>query len=146
MAVIRHEPFGDPFERLMSMAASGNATPQGMPIDVYRSDDGSYHIEADLPGVDADSVEVTVEHGTLTVGAVRTPHYADASQVLSAERPHGSFTRRLTLGEGVDSDHLTASYVDGVLHVLIPASPKAKARRIEVTRGTAGHAAPGKGA
>jgi HSP20 family protein len=145
MAVIRHEPFRDPFERLMSMAASGARTPQGMPIDVYRSEDGTYHIEADLPGVDAGSLEVTVEHGTLTIGAARKPHYADTSQVLSAERPQGSFTRRLTLGDGVDADHLTANYSDGVLHVLIPASPKVKARRIEVTHGHAGHPAPGSG-
>ncbi len=134
MTVIRHEPFRDPFERLVSLAASGTRTPQAMPIDVYRSEDGNYHIEADLPGVDADSVEVTVEHGTLTIAAARKPHYSDSRQVLSAERPQGAFTRRLTLGEGVDADHLTAHYTDGVLHVLIPASPKAQPRRIEVTR------------
>lgn len=140
MAVIRHEPFRDPFERLVSLAASGTRTPQAMPIDVYRSEDGDYHVEADLPGVDAGSVEVTVEHGTLTIGAARKPHYADSKQVLSAERPQGSFTRRLTLGEGVDADHLTANYADGVLHVVIPASPKTQPRRIEVTHGQAGPA------
>jgi HSP20 family protein len=136
MAVIRHEPFRDPFERLMSLAASGTRAPLGMPMDVYRSEDGTYHIEADLPGVDAGSVEVTVEHGTLTIRAERTPHYA-SGQVLSAERPQGSFARQLTLGEGVDSDHLTADYADGVLHVLVPASPKVQPRRIQVTHGKA---------
>jgi len=145
MAVIRHEPFRDPFERLMSLAASGTPMPQSMPIDIYRSEDGGYHIEADLPGVDAGSVEVTVEQGTLVIGAVRKPHYADSSQVLSAERPQGSFTRRLTLGEGVDADHLTASYTDGVLHVLNPASTNAKALRIEVTHGQAKHTDQGSG-
>jgi len=132
MAVIRHEPFRDPFERMMSLAASGTRAPLGMPMDVYRSEDGNYHIEADLPGVDASSVEVTVEHGTLTIRAERAPHYATA-RVLSAERPQGSFSRQLTLGEGVDSDHLTADYADGVLHIVIPASPKVQPRRIEVT-------------
>jgi HSP20 family protein len=137
MAVIRHEPFRDPFERLLSLAASGTRAPLGMPMDVYRSEDGNYHIEADLPGVDAGSVEVTVEHGALTIRAERAPNYA-SSRVLSAERPQGSFTRQLTLGEGVDSDHLTADYVDGVLHVMIPASPKVQPRRIEVTHGQSG--------
>lgn len=51
-----------------------------------------------------------------------------------AERPQGSFTRRLSLGEGVDPDHLAAAYGNGVLRVTIPAAPKAQARRIEVTR------------
>jgi len=138
MAVIRHEPFRDPFDRLMSLAAGGARAPLAMPIDVYRSEDGTYHIEADLPGVDVGTVEVTVEHGTLTIRGERTPQYASA-QVLSAERPQGSFARQLTLGEGVDSDHLTADYADGVLHVLIPASPKVQPRRINVTHGQASH-------
>lgn len=88
MAVIKQGPFRDPFERLMSLAASGARAPQGMPIDVYRSEDGNYHIEADLPGVDAGSIVVTVEHGTLTIRAERAAHYASV-RVLSAERPQG---------------------------------------------------------
>jgi HSP20 family protein len=138
MSVIRYEPFRDPFERLISMAATGTRAPLGMPMDVYRAEDGSYHVEADLPGVDPDGVEVTVEHGTLTIHAERSPHYGDSEQVIVAERPQGSFTRQLTLGEGVDSENLTASYADGVLHVTIPASPKARARRVEITRAAGG--------
>jgi len=46
------------------MAATGTCAPLGMPMDVYRAGDGSYHVEADLPGVDPDSIEVTVEHST----------------------------------------------------------------------------------
>ncbi len=138
MSVLRFEPLRDPFERLISMAATGTRAPLGVPMDVYRAEDGSYHVEADLPGADPDSVEVTVEHGTLTIRAERTPHYGQSEQVIAAERPQGSFTRLLTLGEGVDSENLTAGYADGVLHVTIPASPKAQARRVEVTRGSGG--------
>lgn len=135
MAVIRHEPFRDPFDRLMAMAASGARAPLAMPIDVYRSGDGNYHVEADLPGIDPGSFEVTVEHGTLTIKAERASRHGEDGQILFAERPQGTFTRQLTLGEGVDSEQLTASYTDGVLHLLLPASPKAQARRIEVTHG-----------
>ena len=138
MSVIRYEPYRDPLERLISMAVTGTRAPLAMPMDVYRAEDGSYHIEADLPGVDPDGVEVTVEHGTLTIQAERTPHYGESEQVIVAERPQGSFTRQLTLGEGVDSENLTASYADGVLHVTIPASPKAQARRVEITRAAGG--------
>jgi hypothetical protein len=77
-------------------------------MDVYRAGDGSYHLEADLPGVDPDSVEVTVEHSTLTIRAERTPHYGESEQVIVAERPQASFTRQLSLGEGVGSENLTA--------------------------------------
>ena len=138
MAVIRFEPFRDPLERLLSMAATGTRAPLGMPMDVFRAGDGSYHVEADLPGVDPDSVEVTVEHSTLTIRAERTPHYGDSEQVIVAERPQGSFTRQLSLGEGVDPENLTASYADGVLHVTIPLSPKTQARRIEITHAPGG--------
>ena len=141
MSVIRFEPFRDPFrefDRLMSMAASGTRAPLGMPMDVYRGQDGGYHVEADLPGVDPDRVEVTVEHSVLTIQAERAPHYGEGDQVIAAERPQGSFTRQLSLGEGVDAARLTAGYADGVLHVTIPASPKAQARRVEITHAAGG--------
>jgi HSP20 family protein len=116
------------------MATTGTRAPLGMPMDIYRNEDGNYHVDADLPGVEPDTVEVTVEHGTVTIKADRAPGYGDSEQVIVAERPQGSFTRRLSLGEGVDSDHLTADYANGVLRLTIPAAPKAQARRIEVTQ------------
>jgi HSP20 family protein len=124
MSVTRFEPFRE-FDRLFSLAASGTRATLGMPMDVYRGEDG-YH------------VEVTVEHGVLTIQAERTPHYGDSGQVIVAERPQGSFARQLSLGEGVDSENLTAGYADGVLHVTIPASPKTQARRVEVTHAAGG--------
>jgi HSP20 family protein len=134
MSVIRFEPFRDPIrELLLSMAAGGTRAPLGMPLDVYRGEDGSYHVEADLPGVDPDSVEVTVERGALTINAERTPRYREGEQVIVAERPQGSFTRQLSLGEGVDSENLTAEYADGVLHMIIPASPQTQPRQVEIT-------------
>jgi HSP20 family protein len=78
------------------MAATGARAPLGMPMDVYRGEDGSSHVEADLPGADPDSIEVTVEHGVLTIQAERTPHYGASEQVIAAERPQGSFARQLS--------------------------------------------------
>ena len=136
MAVFRFEPYRDPLERLLSASAGRSRVPLGMPMDVYRAEDGSYHIEVDLPGVDSDSVEVTVEHSTLTIRAERTPRYSESDQVIVAERPYGSFTRQLALGEGVDSENLTAGYADGVLHLVIPLSPTVQPRRVEITHGS----------
>ena len=133
MAVLRFEPFRDPFDRLMSLAATGNRSPLGIPLDIYRTEDGSYHVETDLPGVDPKSIDVTIEHSTLTIKAERGPRYGNGAQVIVAERPQGSFSRQLSLGEGVDSEHLTADYAEGVLHLTIPASPKVQPRRIDVT-------------
>jgi HSP20 family protein len=141
MSVFRFEPFRDPareLDRLMSMAASGVPAPLGMPLDVYRGEEGSYHVVVDLPGVDPDSIEVTVDSGTLTIQAERTPPYRDSQQVIVAERSQGSFARQLSLGEGVDSQNLTADYADGVLHVTIPASERSQPRRVEITHATGG--------
>ena len=138
MSVLRFEPYRDPFrelDRLIAMAASGTRAPLGMPMDVYRVQDGSYHLEADLPGVDPDSIEVTVEHSTLTIRAERTPRYGESEQVIVAERPQGSFTRQLSLGEGVDSESLSASYADGVLQLTIPLSRKVETRRVKIAHG-----------
>ena len=139
MSVFRFEPFRDPareLDRLMSMAASGTRAPLAMPLDVYRGEDGSYHVEADLPGVDPDSIEVIVDSGALTIQAERTPTYLESQQVIVAERSQGSFARQLSLGEGVDSENLAADYADGVLHVTIPASPRSQPLKVEITLAT----------
>jgi HSP20 family protein len=138
MAVLRFEPFPDPLERLMSLAATGTRAPRAVPIDIYRSDDGAYHVDTDLPGVDAASIDVTVEQNTLTIKAERGPRYSESEQVIVAERPQGTFTRQFSLGEGLDCDHLTAAYSEGVLTLTIPASPKAQARRIDITHAPSG--------
>jgi len=143
MAVLRYEPFQDPFDRLMSLAATGNRSPLGMPLDIYRAEDGSYHVETDLPGVDPASIDVTVEHAVLTIRAERSPGYGEGAQVIVAERPQGTFSRQLALGEGVDAENLTADYAEGVLRVTIPASPKVQPRRISITHEPAsGRAVP----
>jgi HSP20 family protein len=146
MAVLRFEPFRDPFDRLMSLATTGNRSPLGMPLDIYRTKDGTYHVETDLPGVDPSSIDITLEHSNLTIKAERAPRYGEDAQVIVAERPQGSFSRLLTLGEGMDSEHLTADYADGVLHVTIPASPKVEPRRIDISHADTGsHAVSGGG-
>jgi HSP20 family protein len=77
----------------------------------------------------------------LTIKAERGPRYGDGAQVIVAERPQGSFSRQLSLGEGVDSEHLTADYAEGVLHVTIPASPKVQPRRINISHWAAARSA-----
>jgi HSP20 family protein len=73
---------------------------------------------------------VTVDSGAKTIQAERTSEYPESQQVIVAERSQGSFARQLSLGEGVDSENLTARYTDGVLHVTIPASPRSQPRKV----------------
>jgi HSP20 family protein len=134
MSVLRFDPFGDPFrqmDRLTNQLLSGTRTPMGMPMDVWQTDEG-FHVCLDLPGVDPDSVDITTERNVLTISAERRAEYQPGQNVLVAERPQGTFTRQLQLGETVDSENIRASYADGVLHLELPLTQAAQPRRIQV--------------
>ncbi len=134
MTVMRFDPFGDPFrqiDRLTSQMMSGTRTPMGMPMDVWQAEDG-FHVALDLPGVDPSTVDITSERNMLTIRAERRPEYEGAQNVLIAERPQGSFTRQLQLGDTLDTQNVSASYSDGVLHLAIPMAQSAQPRRIQV--------------
>ncbi|MDP9430466.1 MAG: Hsp20/alpha crystallin family protein [Actinomycetota bacterium] len=140
MSVTRFEPFGDPFrslDRLTSQLVSGRRTPMGMPMDVWQSDDG-YHVALDLPGINPDSVELTCERNVLTIRAERRAEYEEGHNVLLAERPQGSFTRQLQVGDALDTSKVAATYDNGVLTLAIPMAESAQPRRIQVQSGGGG--------
>ena len=98
----------------------------------YYTEDGTYTIRAELPGLDPEQdVEVTVKSGMLTIHAERRE---ETKQDRHSEFKYGSLTRSVTLPEGTDPDKITASYDKGILKVTIPVPGKAKpgARRIAV--------------
>jgi HSP20 family protein len=99
-----------------------------MPMDLYRSGD-HYVLHADLPGVDPDSVDVSVDGGILTVKAQRSERTEHDVQWLSCERFTGGFMRRLSLGADIDAEHIAATYQNGVLTVTLPVAARAKPRR-----------------
>ncbi|PXW30573.1 UNVERIFIED_CONTAM: HSP20 family protein [Williamsia faeni] len=101
-------------------------------MDLYKVDD-HYVLTADLPGVDPGSIDVSVDNGTLTLSAQRSTRSDDSVEWLSSERFYGSYRRQLTLGEGIDSAGISASYENGVLSVTIPMAERAKPRRISIS-------------
>ena len=134
MSVLRFDPFGDPLrqmDRLTNQLLSGTRTPIGMPMDVWQAEDG-FHVALDLPGVDPSSVDITTERHVLTIRGERRAEFAEGHNVLVAERPQGSFTRQLQLGENVDVENVQATYTDGVLRLTLPLSQAAQPRRVEV--------------
>jgi HSP20 family protein len=140
MSVLRFDPFGDPFrqmDRLTNQLLSGTRTPMGMPMDVWQTDDG-FHVCLDLPGVDPDSVDITTERNILTIKAERRAEYQPGQNVLVAERPQGTFTRQLQLGDTVDAENIQASYGDGVLHLTLPMTRATQPRRVQVRTDSSG--------
>ncbi len=125
----------DPFRELDRMASALLDTRQGprlMPMDLYRDGD-HYVLAADLPGIDPGSVDIDVDGQLLTIRAERTLRNTEGVKWLARERQSGSFLRQLNVGQGVDTERITASYENGVLLVTIPVSERAKPRRIQVT-------------
>ena len=105
-----------------------------MPMDLYRDGD-HYVLTADLPGIDPGSVDIDVDGQLLTIRAERTLRGADGVKWITREREAASFLRQLNLGQGIDTERISASYSNGVLSVTIPVSERAKPRKIEVMTG-----------
>jgi HSP20 family protein len=86
----------------------------------------------DLPGIDPESIDVSVDRGVLTVKASRNEEYTEGEKPVIRERVMGSYVRRVRLSDAVDAEKIEASYTDGVLTVHVPVAEAAKPRKIEV--------------
>ena len=102
-------------------------------VDVEETDD-AYMVEAELPGVKRDDVQVEVSGGVLTI----TGEFKERERtgiLRRRTRRTGRFEFRTTLPTAVDSDAISASLHDGVLAVKVPKAAEAKPRRVEITAG-----------
>jgi HSP20 family protein len=129
--LMRTDPFRE-LDRLTQQVFGTAARPAAMPMDAYRHGD-SFYIHFDLPGIKPESIDLTVEQNVLTVRAERTPVQTDGAELIVAERPYGTFTRQVFLGETLDAERIDADYTAGVLTLTIPVREAAKPRNIQVT-------------
>ncbi|MGW0180575.1 Hsp20/alpha crystallin family protein [Nocardia sp. NPDC003345] len=129
--LMRTDPFRD-LDRLTQQVFGTPARPAAMPMDAWREGD-EFFVELDLPGVDAESLELDVERNVVTVRASR-PALDPGRSMIAAERTRGVFSRQLFLGENLDADAIRADYRDGVLRLVVPIAEKAKPRKIEIAR------------
>lgn len=143
MNVTRYEPwtlsqelfkeFNRLFDRAQEDASTTGATSDWAPavdIDEYAD---KFVLYADVPGVDAKSIEVTLEKGILTVTGTREQTVEPAGvERRRIERATGRFHRRFALPDTVDSDSVSASSRNGVLEITIPKRPQAQPRKIAV--------------
>ena len=103
----------------------------GVRMDAIRREH-EIELRFDLPGIDTDSIDVTVDRGVLTVSARRSEEYSENEKPFVRERVMGSFTRRLRLSDSVDAEQIAASYEGGVLTVKVPLAERAQPRKIEI--------------
>src|SRR4051812_34771689 len=145
MAIVRWEPlrevasiqnemnrlFGTVFDA--PAAANGNTLRRWMPaMDLVETDE-HFVLRADLPGLTEGDVNIEVEDNVLTVsGERKAEHETTKEGYHRVERAFGTFSRALTLPEGVDAEAVEASFDKGVLEVRIPKPEQPKPRKISI--------------
>jgi HSP20 family protein len=127
----------DHLDRIAQQFFGSTVRPSTIPLEAYRAGD-EYVVTFDLPGVTADSIDVTVDGpraNVLTVRAERPASAGEGRTLIASEHPVGKFSRRITLSDTLDASRVTADYDGGVLTVRIPVAETARPRKIEINRG-----------
>lgn len=105
-------------------------------LNVWESGENVF-IEAELPGVALEQVDITIQGDELTISGQRAWQTPEGATVLRRERPAAAFTRTIRLPFEIEQDKVDASMKDGVLTITLPKAPEARARKIQVRAGSA---------
>lgn len=144
MAIVRYEPLHllnqlqREVNRLFDTSRSGDdengqLLADWMPAVDIKEEPTQFVIHADLPGVNLEDIEVTLENGVLTLRGQRANvQQEDKGQYRRVERVRGIFLRRFSLPDVADAEKVTAKCKDGVLEVTVPKREVAKPRRIAI--------------
>jgi len=146
MSIVRYDPFRDlrTLQEEVNRLFSNNLTPsfsdEGIgrgawnpSVDIYENKD-QIVLEAELPGMNREDFDLTIENNVITLrGERRFEKKDDTDNYHRVERAYGSFTRSFTLPQSVSGEGAAAEYRNGVLRVTLPKREETKARRIEVT-------------
>jgi HSP20 family protein len=143
MQMVRYNPWGvgelqNEINRLFSNIGdtdSSGATAGWVPTVDIQEFDNRFQLFVDVPGVDPEAVEITLDSGVLTISGERyLPAAPENDQMVNrrSERGHGRFYRRFILPDTVDADNVKAKDRYGVLEISIPKHAKAQPRRIRV--------------
>ena len=129
MTLMRFDPLRE-FDRWAEQALTSQRT-RTMPMEAFRRGD-QFFVALDVPGVEPEDVDLTVERNVVTIRATRHTLRKEGDDVLVDERPQGEFTRELFLGDNLDWDKLAANYERGVLTLEIPVSEASKPRKVQI--------------
>ncbi|MCU1277045.1 MAG: heat shock protein, family [bacterium] len=136
----------DPFQVMREMLSLdplrqifGGGLLQRMPLQQFmpqfevRETDDAYIFKADLPGVNDEDLEITIERNRLTVSGQREMEQRDEKdRYYAVERAYGAFTRTFTLPGYIDDSRVEAEMRDGVLTLKIPKSKEQQAKKVQV--------------
>ena len=143
MTLMKWDPFRDlrGIERRLNETFNGLSGAAGLEesyghwapaVDIFERGD-ELVIRAELPGINREEIEVSVENDTLTLrGERKRDVEVEEGKSHRSERTYGTFTRRFVLPTTVDAGRIAATYRDGVLDLVLPKSEKSKPRRVEI--------------
>ena len=111
----------------------GEALANWVPAVDIKEEDGRFLIHADLPGVTADDLEITMEDGVVSLqGRRETSSESNLDGWRRVERVSGRFSRRFSLPDTADAEGIKAEYKNGVLEIEVPKQAKSLPRRITI--------------
>ena len=141
MSLVHYKPvnlfrqFDNELNRYFSNAhaEAANQAHDWTPAVDIREEHNRYVVEADIPGVARENIDISLEDSVLTVKGQRSVESEDnAENYRRRERTHGSFVRQFTLPDTVNTEAISATVTDGVLEIRIPKQEKPEARKISV--------------
>jgi len=142
MSLVHYKPgnlfgqFDNEINRLFFNAHAADAANQAQdwtPAVDIREEENRYVLEADIPGVASEDLDITLEDSVLTIKGERTINSEENSAgYRRRERTHGSFVRQFTLPDTVNTEAISAAFVNGVLEIGIPKQAKPEPRKITV--------------
>jgi HSP20 family protein len=144
MSIVRWEPFRDlmtlreAMDRLFEESfvrprREWLAPAEGtLALDMYETED-SMVVKSAVPGLEPDDIDITISGNTLSMsGETKAENEVKEENYIRRERRYGSFSRTVTLPEGLELDKAEASFQDGILTLTIPKAPEAKPKVIKI--------------
>ncbi|MFZ0928520.1 MAG: Hsp20/alpha crystallin family protein [Syntrophobacteraceae bacterium] len=122
-------------DRLLSVFTGGVASPTSsgvFPPLIVTEDEGTIYIEAEIPGIKAEDLDISVVGRTLTLSGERKPEETQGVNYHRRERKWGSFRKALTLTDDVNPEAIQAECKNGMLKLVLPKAEHAKPRKITI--------------
>src|SRR5699024_880774 len=97
----------------------------------------SYSIEVEIPGIEADDIDIEIDNHILKIRGERkqeTEHKDEETEIHSVEHSYGSFRRSFTLPDGINEEEISATDKNGILYINVPKSNESKVRRIKINK------------
>jgi len=128
------DPFDDVFKGFFRPVSLENATQPQLKMDV-QEDERSYTVHAEIPGVDKENIQVTIDgsHVAISAEVRRENEVKDGARSLRSERYYGKVSRSFVLENEVDETKAEANYKDGVLQLVLPKKVVAAAKKLTIS-------------